>query len=85
MRVEPAGARGGTRQNVGPLGLQRKLLRVLQDQELERLGGTRTYRVDVRLVAAVNRDLGGDGRTERIPKRPLLSFERFSYSHASVA
>jgi PAS domain S-box-containing protein len=40
-----------------PLSLQPKLLRVLQDMEFERLGGTQTLKVNVRLVAATNRDL----------------------------
>ncbi|MGH7788783.1 MAG: sigma 54-interacting transcriptional regulator [Candidatus Binatia bacterium] len=51
-----------------PLELQPKLLRVLQEQEFERLGGTKTLRVNVRVVAATNRNLSemiAEGRFRR--------------------
>ncbi len=45
--------------------MQAKLLRVLQEGEFERVGGSRTLRVDVRIVAATNRDLARDVETGR--------------------
>jgi formate hydrogenlyase transcriptional activator len=51
-----------------PLELQPKLLRVLQEQEFERLGSNRTQRVDVRVVAATNQDLA-----KRVAERAFRS------------
>jgi transcriptional regulator with GAF, ATPase, and Fis domain len=48
-----------------PLELQPKLLRVLQEGQFERLGGTRTVRTDVRVIAATNRNLVDDVRNGR--------------------
>jgi two-component system response regulator FlrC len=47
------------------LGLQAKILRVLQEREVERLGGTRTISLDVRVIATSNRDLPAEARAGR--------------------
>ena len=58
-----------------PLELQKKLLRVLQDGEYERLGSAKVMHTDVRVIAATNRDLEADVRTEAIQKGSMVSPE----------
>ena len=62
--------------------LQVKLLRILQEMEFERVGGSHTLKVDVRVVAASNRNLKEESANGEISKRSLLSAERGACSPA---
>ena len=64
---------------------QAKLLRVLQEGEFHRVGGEQTIKVTVRVISATNRDLAGDGRAGKIPRRSLLSAERGADPRARAA
>ena len=63
-----------------PLAMQAKLLRVLQERELERVGGSETIKIDVRVVAATNRDLRaacekGDFRADLFDRLNVVPIE----------
>ena len=58
-----------------PLHLQAKLLRVLQESEVDRLGGKYPVPVDVRVIATTNIKDRGPGKGREVQKRPLLPAE----------
>ena len=72
---------------VGDMSLktQAKVLRVLQEQELERLGSNRVIKVDVRVIAATNKNLEEEIDTRRVPRRSVLPPQRHADSRAGAA
>ena len=65
--------------------LQAKLLRAIQEREIDRVGGTKPVKVDIRIIATSNRDLDRSGQARHFPRRPSLSFERRQFAPAGVA
>ena len=66
-----------------PLAMQAKVLRALQEGAFERVGGRSTLNVDVRVVAATNRDLEANGAGWRLSRGSLLSPQRTSDRNTS--
>ncbi len=68
-----------------PLAQQVKLLRVVQEQKLERLGSNQSIRVDLRIIAATKPDLLNEARAGRFQRGPGLSPERRRAAPAALA
>ncbi len=63
-----------------PLDVQVKLLRVLEERQIERLGSPKPIQVDVRIIAATHRESRAADRRRDVPRRPVLPAERVSDS-----
>ena len=68
-----------------PLAMQVKLLRVLQERDVKPVGGVAEREVDVRVVAATNRDLETEVESGGVPPGPVLPPERDPAAHAAAA
>ena len=68
-----------------PLSLQAKLLRVLQNRTFERVGASESMQVDVRIIAATNRNLEKLVARKQVPRGPLLPPERASHPDSAPA
>ena len=68
-----------------PLALQAKILRLLQEQAFERVGGNETIRTDVRLIAATHRDLKAWSERRAVPPGPVLPAGRLHHPPAAAA
>ncbi len=64
---------------------QAKVLRVLENRTIERLGGTQSFPVDVRVISATHRNLPEEIRARKIPRRSVLSPARSDHRIASAA
>ena len=68
-----------------PLNLQVKLLRVLQEETIRRLGDTKDVKIDVRIIAATPPRSAGRGQRRALPRRSLLPHQRPAFGHSSLA
>ena len=80
----PAARCSSTKSRSMSLALQAKLLRALQEREIERVGESRPIKFDIRVIAATNVDLQQDGQGRHVPRGPLLPAERRA-DHAAAA